>query len=201
VISFTNPEAITLVLAAALAGTLVAQGGISLLNRWGRHPRLDEAINLALKGMDDRFALFHYGLAAPHIVTGPPGTFALLPQNDDGDFSIEEGRWWRDQAKRGILKRGGRRELNGLTREAQRQADNAQKSLAKHLAEGESIDIRPLIVFTNDQARVHIEPEVEGVVVLHRAKLKDWLRRGNRGSRLTEGRARALAESLGLVAS
>ena len=138
------------------------------------------------------------GLGAPHLVTGPPGTFALFPQNDDGDITVEDGRWWRDQPSRGLFRRGGKSELKGLVGEAEHQAQAAQHSLDRLLG-SDSVPVRPLVVFTSDLASLHVQPGATEVVALHRAKLKDWLRRASKGARLSEAQARQLGQDLGLA--
>lgn len=51
-----------LVLGLFLIGILASQIGQPMRNRWDRRPRLDEILDGALKGLDRRFAIFHYAL-------------------------------------------------------------------------------------------------------------------------------------------
>jgi hypothetical protein len=198
VISFTNPAAVTIVLGAAFVGMLVSQAGITFLNRWGRHPRPDEIIDSALKGLDDRFVIFHYGLGSDHFLTGPPGTFSISIRNEDGEISYEDDRLWQDRPRRGLLRRGGRSEIRDLKSDAERQIRSANKALAQHLDDGESPSVTPIMVFVSDSASVQAGPDVDDVVVLHRSKLKDWLRRANRGSHLNRAQVNAVATNLNL---
>jgi hypothetical protein len=200
VISFTNPEAIMVVLTAAFVGTIVSQAGIGFLNRWGRHPRPDEVIDLALKGLDDRYAVFHYSLGAEHVVTGPCGTYSISARSDDGEILYEDEQWWRVRPRRGFLRRGGRSQLRDLESEAARQVRSAEKALSERIDDGGDIEIDPITVFTSDDASVRAGPEVDGQIVLHRSKLKDWLRRASRGSRLTKRQVTDIAEGKGLEA-
>jgi hypothetical protein len=197
VISFINPEAVMVVLAAAFVGTLVSQAGITFLNRWGRHPRPDEIVDTALKGLDNRYAVFHYCLGTNHLVTGPPGTFAVITRNDEGEIFHEGGQWWQERPKRGILRRGGRSEIKDLEAEADRQAARAQDALQAWLED--QVEVSPVTVFTSDNASIQAGPEIDGQTILHRSKLKDWLRRGGRGSKLTKAQVETIAEGLRLA--
>jgi hypothetical protein len=200
VISFTNPEAVIVVLAAAFVGTLVSQAGITFLNRWGRHPRPDEVINLALKGLDDRYSVFHYGLGTDHLVAGPSGTYTISTRNDEGEISYEDGHIWQVRPKRGIFRRGGRSELRHLETEATRQANSALSALGRWLGESDEMQVTPVTVFVSDAATVQIGPEVDHQVILHRSKLKDWLRRAGGGKKLTKSQVDEIADDLGLEA-
>jgi hypothetical protein len=51
-ISFTRPEMFSISLIALLVGFGLSQIGIYFANRWGRHPRPDEILDAALKGLD-----------------------------------------------------------------------------------------------------------------------------------------------------
>jgi len=200
VISFTNPEAVIVVLAAAFVGTLVSQAGITFLNRWGRHPRPDEVIDLALKGLDDRYAIFHYSLGTDHVVAGPSGTYTISARNEEGEIQYEDGRIWQVKPKRGIFRRGGRSELRNLEPDAERQANSAQDALGRWLDEPDGLQVTPITVFVSDAATVQIGPELDHQIFLHRAKLKDWLRRASGGTKLSKSQVREIAEDLGLEA-
>lgn len=200
VISFTNPEAVLVVLAAAFAGTLISQTGITFLNRWGRHPRPDEIIDSAMKGLDDRFAAFHYCLDADHVVTGPAGTYAVMTRKDQGDIVYEDESFYQVRPKGGLLRRGGRTELKALASDATRQAESALSAIHRRLDDAEDLKVAPIAVFISDDVSVQTGAEVGGLVILHRSKLKDWLRRAAGGIRLSKTQVDTLADALGLEA-
>src|SRR5512138_2507411 len=58
---------------AMLLGLILSQVGVYFANRWGKSPRVDERITASLKGLDDRYTLYHYVTAVPHLLTGPSG--------------------------------------------------------------------------------------------------------------------------------
>src|SRR4030065_985294 len=72
-ISFARQEYFGLSLAALLLGFTLSQVGIYFGNRWGRRPRPDEVLSQALKGLDGRYALYHYTTPTPNLLVGPAG--------------------------------------------------------------------------------------------------------------------------------
>ena len=92
-ISFQMPDQFALSLGALLFGFVLSQIGIYFTNRWGRRPRLDELLNQGLKGLDERFKLYHYLKPASHILVGPAGVWVLVPYYQRGTIRYSNGRW------------------------------------------------------------------------------------------------------------
>ena len=59
IISLITPLALLPFLVVPVTGILMVQVGLALTTRWSRRPRVDERIDAALKGLDDRHAAFH----------------------------------------------------------------------------------------------------------------------------------------------
>jgi 5-bromo-4-chloroindolyl phosphate hydrolysis protein len=79
ILSFQEGILTNILLVVAVIGMLVFQYGYFLNNRWGKHPRIDEVFDQALKGFDSRYSIFHYELGTNHVLIGPGGIFALVP--------------------------------------------------------------------------------------------------------------------------
>ena len=94
-ISFRPPYRIDLVLGLFLVGILASQIGLPMRNRWDRRPRIDEILDGALKGLDQRFAIFHYSLGARHVLVCPGGVFAVIPRVENGLIRSSDGLWTR----------------------------------------------------------------------------------------------------------
>src|SRR4030065_1598293 len=77
-ISFARQEYFSLSMAALLLGFTLSQVGIYFGNRWGRRPRPDELLSQALKGLDGRYTLYHYGTTASHLLVCPAGVWVRL---------------------------------------------------------------------------------------------------------------------------
>ena len=59
-VSFRYPTYSIFAWVALLVGFALSQIGLYFGNRWGRHPRPDERIDLGLKGLDDQYTMYHY---------------------------------------------------------------------------------------------------------------------------------------------
>jgi len=200
IFSLRNREEVNLVLLVAVLGTLTAQFGLAMINRWGKHPREDELLDGAFKGLDDRWATIHYAGPANHILVGPAGIFALVPRSEAGVVSYDGDRGWsQDRPAGGLLQRGGVRQLRGLADQAQAAARNVQVVLDNHLESEATFTARPLLVFLNDDAQIALDPDQAPVPALHVKKVKDWLRRQPKADTLQPETTAELAEALGLA--
>jgi hypothetical protein len=194
VVSFRQTARLDAVLGLFLAGMIASQLGIPMRNRWDRRPRIDEVLDRALKGLDDRFAIFHYGLGANHAVVTPGGVFALVPRFEDGRVRFDDGRWSRVVPRRGRLRPGGTRRVDGLERQAAGEVDRLQRRLSRGVDAESLPTVEPLVVFLHSGA----ELEVDGAPIraTHIKKLKETLRRMPRGRTLTESEIAQLSADL-----
>jgi hypothetical protein len=191
ILSLTKSEALNLVLASALIGVITSQIGMTLTNRWGRHPRIDELISASLKGLDDRYALFNYGLGTKHALFGPHGILALVPQIPSGEITFQDATWTQVRPKRGRLSRPRPRSLGSLQSDAQSEASSLGKALHKYLGNDEQYSVMPVLVFVHEQA--HLKAKDSPVPALHAKKLKSWLRNLPRGKAPSDEELEALA--------
>lgn len=195
VISFRSPQELNPYVFGGFLGVLLTQIGAILTNRWGRQPRVDEILSTALKGLDARFALFHYLLRVDHALFTPNGAFVLIPRTEDGVIEFEEGRWIQQREKRGILRRGGKREITGLRRQVRSSITKLQRRLKKILPEDAILDIQPVFVFVHSEA--HIKVQDPPVHAVHYKKLKSWLRGSPKFQGLEPDKIELIASSLG----
>ncbi len=73
-----------------ILGFILSQVGIYFTNRWGRHPRPDEIIDNSLKGLDDKYSLYHYVTPVSHLLLGPAGIWIILPYSQGGTITYEK---------------------------------------------------------------------------------------------------------------
>ena len=59
VVSFSRPELVVWAWGSLLLGFILTQVGLYFGNRWGRKPRPDELLDTGLKGLDDRYTIYH----------------------------------------------------------------------------------------------------------------------------------------------
>ncbi len=168
-LSFRPPYRIDLVLGLFLIGILASQIGQPMRNRWDRRPRLDEILDGALKGLDQRFAIFHYTLGARHVFICPGGVFVLIPRVEDGKIEYVDGQWTRTTSRGGLFRRAGTRSIRGIEREIAAEVDRASSRL--HLP----FSVRPLIVFLHSNAEMKVREAP--VLSSHLKKLKSSVRK------------------------
>ncbi len=175
-ITFRNPEMLAVSIGALLLGFLLSQVGIYFTNRWGRSPRPDEQISLALKGLDKRYALYHYQTPASHVLVGPAGIWVLIPKHQRGTITYRKNRW--KQSGGGILQNYlkvfaqegiGRPDL-----EIQSDIEGIEKFLGKRLEGIEIPKIQAALVFSHPDA--DIQADDAPVPTLPAKKLKDMIR-------------------------
>ena len=193
VVSFRQTTRLDAVLGLFLAGMIASQVGIPMRNRWDRHPRIDELLDRALKGLDRRFAIYHYALGASHALVCPAGIFALLPRFEDGEVEYRDGRWLRTVQRRGRFRRGGIRRLDGLDRQAAAEAARLQRRLIRRLGSTEIAPVEPLVVFLHSAAEVRSDGAPTRAV--HLKKLKEALRKLPKGQTLSDSQLEQLGNS------
>ena len=154
-LSFRQPYDINLVFALFLVGMVGSQIGMPMYNRWGRSPRIDEVLDSGLRGLDSRFAIFHYALGADHALVSPAGVFALIPRLDDGQIEFSDGQWYQTRGRRGLLRRGGTRAIRGLDRYIDTEPERLQRKLSRVTDSENPISIGAMVVFLHSEAKVN----------------------------------------------
>ena len=195
VLSYTNPETKSQLLIVVIVGTLVSQAGLALHNKWGKQTRIDQIFDGSLKGLDNRYAIFHYKLGTSHALICPAGVYALIPRQDDGYITYSEGKWWEQIRKRGLFRRSGRKRLNRIEAHAKAQARLLQQSIQKAIPERTDISVRPILVFVSKDALVKVDQAP--VLTVHIKKLKSVVRRLPKVKSLNAVEIEHLAKAVG----
>lgn len=176
-ITFQRPELIGVSVAALLVGFLLSQIGIYFTNRWGRHPRPDEQITLALKGLDKRYALYHYQTPASHLLVGPAGVWVLIPKHQRGTITYQKNRWKQSGGGfiQNYLKIFAQEGIGRPDLEIESETEGVQKYLKKALPEGTELPtIQAALVFSNPD--VNLQADEAPAPTLPTKKLKDFMR-------------------------
>jgi hypothetical protein len=195
VLSFRSPEQFGLSLAALLVGFTLSQIGIFFGNRWGRHPRPDEVLNQALKGLDGRYTLYHYRTPTAHLLVGPAGIWALFPRNQRGVITFEKGRY--RQRGGGImmsyLKMFAQEGLGRPDLDIEHDRENLEKYFISKLETDNVPPIQAALVFTNDKVTIDIAEDADlPAVTLTAGKLKEHIRKFAKGKPISLDRAQEI---------
>jgi hypothetical protein len=194
-ISIAYPTQIMIAWGALILGFVISQVGMYYSNKFGRSPRPDEVLNQSLKGLDNRYSLFHFTTPASHLLLGPNGIWILLPFPQKGIISFQKGRY-HHKGGNFMLKFFGGENLGRPELDAQAQVEDVHKFLVKQMPEEEIHPVTPLLVFTNDAADVQIDDNapIPGVPI---KKIKDGIRKKGKEAPLSVDQVKTLGKLFG----
>jgi hypothetical protein len=159
----------TLALILILAGIVTAMVGIYLANRWVRRPRPEEVLSKALKGLDDKYALYNYpALPCDHLLLTPNGVVVLETVNLPGEFIYKNGRWSEKMSVGRALRYIVEERLGDPTRSALAVKEYLADKLTK--AVSSVVPVQPLIVFTHPAAELDLEAGPVPVYIAEKLK-------------------------------
>lgn len=178
---------------AMLAGLILSQVGVYFANRWGKSPRVDERITTGLKGLDDRYTLYHYTTPVPHLLAGPAGVWVLVPEYHSGSITYQNNRY--RQSGVGFFGRiVGQEGLGRPEMEAKSYQEDMEKYLQKCLPEASLPPVQPAIVFTSPKAAVQAQDAP--IPTMHVEKLKDFIRRMSKEAPANMDKIRQVQQAL-----
>jgi hypothetical protein len=159
-----------------IGGFLLFQIGNYFVNRWGKSPRPDEYLTQSLKGLDDKYSLYHYATPISHLLVGPAGVIPLLPFGQNGTLKYDAKKnTWHQKGGNVFLKIFGQEGLGRPISEANYTNEEADKFLNKLGSNRPEIKSNSLLVFTN--AKADIDGEGSPVPFVTSEKLKDYIRK------------------------
>jgi hypothetical protein len=194
-LTFFNPTQSMYVLPAYLAlfaGFIVFNIGAGYGSKWRMRPRPDEALAMALKGMDNRYRLYNYLLPASHLLLTPAGLTVFAVRRMPGVISTKGSNWYQKRSMLSRLRFAAEEQLGNPTRDVLRDAAAIQEFLAKNLPDT-TVAIDPIILFPNPSVKLTIEEPA--VPVLTGEALKPYLRQYvTQGARLSSKQYNDLAD-------
>jgi hypothetical protein len=192
-ISFTAPsapEVMWVSLLTLIVGFIASQVGIYYGNRYARLDRPDEVLSRALKGFDDRYALYQYTTPAGNVLVTPNACYVFAIKMQAGPIAYRNGKWRHGIGWKRLFKAFAQEGLGDPGSEAQLEADTLKHYLDKRLP-GVEVPLQPVIIFGH--ANAEIDAGHSPMPALHVKKLKDWLRGAGKGGALTpEAHARLI---------
>ena len=157
-ISFTAPEAFSWSLGALVIGFLLSQVGLTYSSKFGKSPRPDESLTQALKGLEDKFTLYHYESPTNHLLVGPAGVWVLLPYFQAGTIRYNAAKnRWTQKGGNFFLKAFGQENLGRPDTEIQYGINETRKFLEKQLPDTELPEIRAALLFFNEKTELAVE--------------------------------------------
>ena len=181
-ISFTAPELIGISFLTLIVGFIASQVGIYYGSRYARLDRPDEVLSKALKGFDDRYALYQYTTPAGNVLVTPNACYVFAIKMQSGPIAYQDGKWQHRIGWKRLFKAFAQEGLGNPVNDVELEATALKRYLAKHLPDVE-VPLQPVIIFGH--ANAEIDAGNSPVPAMHVKKLKDWLRGGGKGGALT----------------
>ncbi len=161
-------------LIALFLGVSVWQISIYFTNRWGAKVCPYELITAALKGLEDKYTLYHFSTPISHLLAGPTGLWVVIPILGGGRISYENGRW-KQKGINSIFKFFSQDKVGRPDAEARVEISDLDNALKKKNISVDSQMIKPVAIFFNPKAE--LATEGAPILCLPSGKVKDYLRR------------------------
>jgi hypothetical protein len=190
-----KPQYYTYSVIALILGFILSQVGIFYGSRWGRSPRPDEVVSQKMKGLSDKYSVYHFVTAVPHLLLGPAGIWILMPFYQGGTIVYDEAKErWRQKKANLYLRIFAQENLGRPELEIKSSKEEFEKYLNKNFPGVTFPPVNVALVFTNP--KVEIEAQNAPVPTLPVEKLKDYLRKVSKESPVAEEQIRALQSAL-----
>lgn len=187
------------------AGFICASIGSYFINRFAarRWPnsktmaRPDEILERSMKGFDDKYAYFSYGLPSQYVVSGPCGVLIFAARGDRGRVSVSGDRWREPFSIGRFFTVFAREGVGNPARELAEQTEKMRALLSSAPntdADLSDVPIEGAAVFLNGDAQLELDSP--SVPVLRADQVKEYIRRKTREVRLSGSRVRVLNEFL-----
>ena len=199
-ISIRRPEEVLYSLIALMLGFTLSQVGVYYTNRFGRSPRPDQALDAALKGLDDSYTIYHYQSPVPHLLIGPSGLWNLVPYALRGKivYNSDKGRW-KNFGGGYFGKLFGQDTIGNPEKDRDRAVKHLNKEF-NNIPDFEVPEIRTALVFTHEDAEVVADDAP--VETLHGRQLKKLIRKEAKSGRApSTASIKTLQDFLGLVSN
>lgn len=174
--SFAQPEKIVITFGALLVGFLLTQVGVFYGNRWGRSPRPDEVLTAGLKGLEEKYTLYHYTAGIAHLLAGPSGLWAIVTNPASGKITYDENKMrFRQKGGSAYMKIFGSDSVGKPELDVQYALSDLKKSLRKNAPDLELPEPKALLVFTNEKTVVDVQDPPFPTLAMD--KVKDFIRK------------------------
>jgi hypothetical protein len=175
-LSFQQTQLFMYALVCMFAALIIQQVSIFFSNRFGRTPRTDELIDKELKGLDDKYTLYHYKTPVAHFLLGPAGAWIIAPYFQAGSINFDEKKnRWVQKGGNVFLKTFGQEGLGRPDLDIKGFSSDFERFLKRKQLDNNISEIKSVLVFFNPKAV--IENAAAPIPAITIDKLKDFIRR------------------------
>jgi hypothetical protein len=153
-------------------------------------------LDSGLKGLDDRYTVYHWNSPVSHLLIGPAGIWILLPYYQSGKIVYSKGRYRQQGGS--IIQRYmrifgqeslGRPDLDVLT-----ETSAMKRFFTRYLPDMTQPDIQAVLIMTHDNAEIAVEDSPNPIVQLK--KLKELIRKNTKEKGLTPDQIQVIVNAL-----
>jgi hypothetical protein len=196
-VSFVYPTLYYISLLALLGGFMLSQVGIFYGNRWGRHPRIDERLTGALKGLTKDYTIYNFLTPVNHLLVGPAGIWIVEPFYQRGNIVFQGGKW--KQKGGGLilsyLKIFAQEGLGRPDLEVKADIENLTSFFKKTLGEEQTLpQINVAMVFTDE--KVVLNADGSPIPAMKIDQFKDFLRNTAKQAQLSPAEIKRVTDIL-----
>jgi hypothetical protein len=188
-----NERMLTYSYVAMFVGLVLTQVSLYFGNRWGRRESVDQTLSNSLKGLDDRYTLFHYTAPVPHLLVGPSGIWVLAPMYQAGSITFAKNRY-RQSGVRFFSRFFGQEGIGRPDLEAESYLQDINRYIEKHLKDASLAEPGAAIIFTNPKAILQVEEAPYPTISAD--KFKDFIRRKAKEQMATSEKIKPLLDLL-----
>jgi nuclease-like protein len=194
VLSLRGPEALPALLLSLPVGVLISMVGGYFADQFAGPLAHHEALQKALKGLDQKYASVHYLLPAPHVLLSPGGCTVIVVKGHAGVVEFDGERWKHRDRGKFFRQLAGQSGLGNPTMETERQTQRLQAWLDEQLP-GREIPIQTAILFVHP--RVKLNTDDSPVPAFYGGKkIRAWLRGPGKQTRLKAEDHQALMDAV-----
>lgn len=161
---------------ALLVGFVTSQVSVFYTNRIGVKSRVDHKISAALKGLDNKFTLYHFATPVSHLLVGPAGIWIIMPYHQAGTITYDEKRnRWKQKGGNFFMKLFAQESIGRPDYEVKTAIEDLERYLTQKLNLQEHPPVKAIFAFYNPKAETQAENAPHPTVLLEKAK--DYFRR------------------------
>jgi hypothetical protein len=129
--------------------------------------------------------MYHFSSPVSHLLVGPSGVWVLLPYHQGGKIAFEKNRWRLSGGgfMQAYMRIFGQENLGRPEVDAESEAQTLRKFFAKNMNETEIPEIKPILIFTNDEVEINTGDSPIAAMKLKQAK--EFMRQSAKNRALT----------------
>jgi hypothetical protein len=157
-------------------GFILSNVGIYYANRYTRLDRPDAVLAKALKGLDNRYALYQFLLPSAQVLREPGGLTVLVLKPQDGIVLYQDGKWRHKMGWSRALRWMGQEGLGRPEQEVELEVETLKNWLQEQ-APDLDVPVRGVVVFTQADLQTPDEPPAPAMAP---KQIKGWLRKAGK---------------------